>query len=112
MSKGVGEGVLHFLEEVSVGHGLEFLQDEVDAAADEEHLVFVHGLIQLQQVARTENTASTTHVEDDSHEEEEEELLFYFLLCCPNGNFSHKKFGSLSPRKPAAKELRYPTPTN
>ena len=34
-------------------------------------------------------------------------------LCCPNGNFSHEKFGSLSPKgKAAATESRYPTVIN
>ena len=26
-------------------------------------------------------------------------LFFLLTLCCPNGNLSHGKFGSLSPRK-------------
>ena len=44
---------------------------------------------------------------DLQHEGGEGQCHFFFLggeggggkLCCPNGNFSHGKFGSLSPRK-------------
>ena len=68
--------ILHFLEEVSVGHSFEFLQNQVDAAADEERFMFLQSLIQLQQVAGTASRISRTgSVLDDSHHEyvEEEE---------------------------------------
>ena len=75
---GGGMNILHFLEEVSVGHSFEFLQNQVDAAADEERFMFLQSLIQLQQVARTASRISrTVSVLDDSHHEyaEEEENI-------------------------------------
>ena len=46
----------HFLEEVPVGDDLELLQDEEDATADEEGLMFGQGLVQQQQVPFTTHT--------------------------------------------------------
>lgn len=43
--------MIHFLEEVPVCDDLEFLEDEEDAAADEEGLVFDQSLVQQQQVS-------------------------------------------------------------
>ena len=37
-------------------------------------------------------------------------FLFLFTLCCPNGNFSHGKFGSLSPRKASCNRVALPNP--
>ena len=76
--EGKGMSILHFLEEVSVGHSFEFLQNQVDAAADEERFMFLQSLIQLQQVAGTASRISRTgSVPDDSHHEcaEEEENI-------------------------------------
>lgn len=44
---------LHFLEKVPVGDDFQLLQDEEDAAADEEGLVFGKRLVQQQKVAFT-----------------------------------------------------------
>ena len=35
-------------------------------------------------------------------------FFFFFLLCCPNENFSHGKFGSLSPRKAGCNRVALP----
>ena len=47
-----GQDEIDFLEEVPHRDGLEFLQDQVDAAFDEEGLVLDERLIQAPQVAR------------------------------------------------------------
>ena len=44
----------HFLDEVSVRYNLKFLQDQVNAALDEEGLVGVERLVELEQISRTE----------------------------------------------------------
>lgn len=43
----------HFLEEVSVDHHLQLLQDQVDTEVDEELLVSLEGFRQQPQVALT-----------------------------------------------------------
>ena len=47
-----GQDEIDFLEEVPHRDGLEFLQDQVDAAFDEEGLVLDERLIQAPQIAR------------------------------------------------------------
>ena len=40
-------------------------------------------------------------------------IYFFFgggILCCPNGNFSHGKFGSHSPRKASCNRVALPNP--
>ena len=36
--------------------------------------------------------------------------LFVCSLCCPNGNFSHRKYGLLSPRKASCNRITLPNP--
>lgn len=43
----------HFLEKVPVSDDLKLLQDEEDAAADEEGLVFGQGFVEQQQIPLT-----------------------------------------------------------
>lgn len=50
----------HFLEEVPVGDDLELLQDEEDAATDEEGLVFGQSFVEQQQIPLTGNQKQTS----------------------------------------------------
>ena len=42
---------LHFLEEVSVGDHLQFLQDQVDPEVNEESFIFLQSFREQQKIA-------------------------------------------------------------